>query len=212
MNGQGLDPGSPTQRADLFGPVPGADPLAHYRPPDPAADIYAGASPAIAENWRAFAAGLAAQCQCNLGTMQPYLDRHVEDLGMAFRLTGDEHERPWPLNPMPIIIGSAEWEGIETGLIQRAELLEQVIADIYGAQTLITGGHLPAAVVSGSANFARGLHIRRKSCPCNTCQFAKDHRADRRVALCPFQMPSDMVRGFMRQNKSELVLVLDVIQ
>ncbi len=38
-----------------------------------------------------------------------YLDRHVEDLGLAFRLTGDEQERAWPLNPMPIFVGAEEW-------------------------------------------------------------------------------------------------------
>lgn len=145
------------QGGDLFGAGPGTDPLAYYAPPDGDADIFANAGPQMADAWRTFAKGLAQQCEGDFATLQPYLDRHVEDLGLAFRLTGDEQERPWPLNPMPILIGAQDWAEIEEGLVQRAELLEAVIADIYGPQRLVSEGHLPAAVVSGSSNFARRL-------------------------------------------------------
>ena len=78
---------------DLMGPASGFDPLAHYLPADPAADILHGAAPDVARKWRSFASGLAAQCGGQLETLQPYLDRHVDDLGLAFRLTGDEQEQ-----------------------------------------------------------------------------------------------------------------------
>ena len=137
--------------------VQAADPLAHYLPLDPAADMLCAAPPDVAAKWRGFAAGLAAQCQGRLASLQPYLDRHVDDLGLAFRLTGDEQERPWPLNPMPVLIGASEWAGIEQGLIQRADLLEAVLADIYGPQQLVADGHLPAPVISGSTHFVRRI-------------------------------------------------------
>ncbi len=142
---------------DLFGPDPGLDPLAYYCPPDARADIYAAADPAIARHWRGFASGLAAQAHGDMSSLQSYFDRHVEDLGLAFRLTGDEQERSWPLNPMPLLISAQEWAGIEAGLVQRAELLEAVVADIYGPQRLVAEGHLPASVVSGSGHFARRM-------------------------------------------------------
>ena len=41
---------------------------------------------------------------------------------------------------MPLIVGAAEWAGVEQGLIQRARLLEAVAADLYGPQTLVAGG------------------------------------------------------------------------
>jgi len=154
---QGFTHGGPSAETDLFGPDPGTDPLAYYRPQDPGADLFASASATTSAAWRAFAGGLSSQCHCDLASLQPYLDSLVEDLGLAFRMTGDEHERPWPLNPMPIFIDADEWEAISAGLIQRAELLEQVIADIYGPQKLVQGGQLPAAVISGSDNFARRL-------------------------------------------------------
>ena len=157
MTGQALASGRPAKENDLFGPGPGTDPLAYYTPPDSTADIFAAATPEMKAAWHGYASGLSDQCNADLGSFQPFLESQVDDLGLAFRLTGDEQERPWPLNPMPIFVGAQEWEALSDGLIQRAELLEQVIADIYGDQQLVRDGHLPAAVVSGSANFARRL-------------------------------------------------------
>lgn len=157
MEEPGLAPSEPAAGSDLFGPDPGLDPLAYYTPQQPGADLFHSAGPEVAQAWRAYASGLASQCRGDFNSLQPYLDGHVNDLGLAFRLTGDEQERPWPLNPMPIFIGAQEWENISAGLVQRADLLERVIADIYGPQQLVREGKLPAAVVSGSANFARRL-------------------------------------------------------
>lgn len=142
---------------DLSGGDPAKDPLAHYAAPNPASDIYAGSPPPVRDAWRNFANGFSAQTNGDLALWQRYLDRHVEDLGLAFRIKGDDQERPWPLNPMPICIGADEWETVTAGLIQRADLLEQVIADLYGSQDLVRQGQIPAAVVSGSVNFARRM-------------------------------------------------------
>lgn len=157
MTGQDIAFEGAPHDPDLFGPDPGSDPLAYYAPADPAADIFASSEPDLAARWRRLAAGLVSQGQGDLVSLQDYLDRHVQDLGLAFRLTGDERERPWPLNPMPILIGTAEWQQLESGLVQRAELLEKVIADLYGPQNLVAQGHLPAPIVSGSTEFARRM-------------------------------------------------------
>ncbi len=99
--------------------------------------------------------GLAALAGDGGATLHEQVARQIQDLGMAFRMTGDEDERTWPLTPMPLILGAAEWSEIERGLIQRATLLEMLAADIYGPQQLIRDGHVPAAVVTGSNYFAR---------------------------------------------------------
>jgi len=153
----GFAPKSAPGDVDLFGTDPGTDPLAYYAPPNPGGDLYTQSAPALRKAWRDLAQGFANQCGGDLTALQTYLDRHVEDLGLAFRMTGDEQERPWPLGPMPILIAADEWEGVTAGLIQRADLLERVIADLYGDQTLVRDGHLPAAVVSGSNDFARRM-------------------------------------------------------
>ena len=45
--------------------------------------------------------------------------------------------RPWDLDLIPQLIESEEWSRIEAGLIQRAELLNLLLADIYGPRKLI---------------------------------------------------------------------------
>ena len=41
------------------------------------------------------------------------------------------------------MISSEEWLGIEVGLVQRAELFNLILKDLYGPQTLIKNGLLP---------------------------------------------------------------------
>ena len=120
-------------------------------------DLFRDAAPEIAAKWVAMADGLAAQAAEAGVPAVELVARQITDLGMSFRLTGDLDERPWPLTPMPLIVGAAEWAGVEQGLIQRARLLEAVAADLYGPQTLVSGGHLPAALVTGSRYFARNM-------------------------------------------------------
>lgn len=121
----------------------------------PAGDLFAGAPPAMAARWRTMLDRLSAQGQGDPATLADHVGRQASALGLAFRLTGDEEERPWPLGPVPLLIGSDEWTHIEQGLVQRAELLERVIADIYSTQSLVRGGNLPASVVTGSPHYWR---------------------------------------------------------
>ena len=58
---------------------------------------------------------------------------------------------------MPLLIGADEWRTIEAGIVQRADLLESVIADLYGDASLVTRGLIPAALVGGSPFFLRPM-------------------------------------------------------
>ena len=57
---------------------------------------------------------------------------------------------------MPLLITEEEWRGIARGVAQRAELLERVLADVYGEGRLIAEGALPAAALTGSADYVGG--------------------------------------------------------
>ncbi|HEY6868484.1 MAG TPA: circularly permuted type 2 ATP-grasp protein, partial [Novosphingobium sp.] len=120
-------------------------------------DLFRDAPPEVAAKWLAMAEGLGALSNEVGMPAQELVARQIADLGMSFRLTGDLDERAWPLTPMPLIVGAAEWAGVEQGLIQRARLLEAVAADLYGPQALVAGGHVPAALVTGSRYFARNM-------------------------------------------------------
>lgn len=61
--------------------------------------------------------------------------------------------RSWQFDPIPLIIDSAEWDRLEAGLIQRARLLNQILADIYGPRRLIEKGLLPAELIFAHQGF-----------------------------------------------------------
>jgi uncharacterized circularly permuted ATP-grasp superfamily protein/uncharacterized alpha-E superfamily protein len=63
--------------------------------------------------------------------------------------------RRWLLDPLPTVVSSREWESIETGVIERAELLNLVLEDLYGPRELLRRRVLPAEVVFGHAGFLR---------------------------------------------------------
>src|SRR5262245_4224231 len=86
-------------------------------------------------------------------------DRHLRDSGVFYRVYEDPAgvERPWPLSHVPLLIDPADWAQLKVGLIQRAELLEAVLADAYGPARLVREGRLPAAVIAGNPEFMRPL-------------------------------------------------------
>jgi uncharacterized circularly permuted ATP-grasp superfamily protein/uncharacterized alpha-E superfamily protein len=65
--------------------------------------------------------------------------------------------RRWELDPVPLVLEDREWSRLEAGLVQRAELLDAILADLYGAQHLLADGHVPAAAVLDHEEFLRPL-------------------------------------------------------
>jgi uncharacterized circularly permuted ATP-grasp superfamily protein/uncharacterized alpha-E superfamily protein len=87
------------------------------------------------------------------------LDRAFAEEGVASILPGTgEAERMWRCDPVPLPLPAAEFAELEAGLAQRAQLLEAVLADIYGPQTLLAGGVLPPALVFANPAYLRACH------------------------------------------------------
>lgn len=99
-----------------------------------------------------------------LDELHKSLTRKIEDNGVTYNLYSDALEgagrqsRPWSLDLLPMIMDQAEWTQIERGVTQRAELLNRVLADVYGPQELIRSGQLPTALVHGHPGFLRPAH------------------------------------------------------
>jgi len=86
--------------------------------------------------------------------------RFIHEQGVTYHVYGDPlgMERPWELDPVPMMISATEWAKLEVALQQRARLINAVIADCYGDQTLIKGGWLPPALVLAQPDFLRPCH------------------------------------------------------
>ncbi len=51
--------------------------------------------------------------------------------------------RPWELDALPLIIPADQWRTVAAALEQRATLLDLVLRDVFGSQTLVRDGVLP---------------------------------------------------------------------
>jgi uncharacterized circularly permuted ATP-grasp superfamily protein/uncharacterized alpha-E superfamily protein len=83
--------------------------------------------------------------------------RLIDQDGVVYNAYEDEGRpgRRWLVDPVPTVLSSREWETIETGLIERAELLDLVLDDLYGKRDLLRRGLLAPEVVFGHAGFLR---------------------------------------------------------
>ncbi|TNM63092.1 circularly permuted type 2 ATP-grasp protein [Aliirhizobium smilacinae] len=89
-------------------------------------------------------------------------DRYLRDAGVFYRTYGGPGasgtgERNWPLSHIPVLIDGREWETVSRGLQQRADLLEAMIADIYGENRLVQEGFLPPQLIAANPEFLRPL-------------------------------------------------------
>src|SRR3954447_20166315 len=84
----------------------------------------------------------------------------IRENGVTYNVYGDPlgMDRPWELDPLPLLISPADAAAIEAGLTQRARLLDLILADLYGPRALLTGGDLPAQLVFGHPSYLRPCH------------------------------------------------------
>ncbi len=86
--------------------------------------------------------------------------RILREHGVTYNVYGDEQGlgRPWALDLVPLVMSAGEWRAVEAGLVQRARLLNLILADFYGPQKLLREGGLPAAVLFANPGFLRQCH------------------------------------------------------
>ncbi len=134
--------------------------LAGYRPGPAAYDELRAADGSIRDPWRLLVDDLAGQSVAELQRRWETGRRFIRDQGITYNVYGepDGLDRPWRLDPVPFVISAAEWRNLETALVQRAVLIERVLADCHGEQKLIRSGQLPPALVFAQPDFLRPLH------------------------------------------------------
>lgn len=96
-------------------------------------------------------------------------DAMVAD-GVTYNIYADPQgaNRSSELDVLPQIISADEWTTLSAAVAQRAKLLNAVLADVYGPQTLLSEGLLPTALVYGQHGYlwpcreirpALGIHL-----------------------------------------------------
>ncbi len=84
-------------------------------------------------------------------------ERTIQENGAAYsgHSRKSQRTRAWKLDAIPFLLDSKEWDEIASALQQRARLLNLVMHDLYGTQTLVRDGVLPPALIHSDPNFHR---------------------------------------------------------
>jgi uncharacterized circularly permuted ATP-grasp superfamily protein/uncharacterized alpha-E superfamily protein len=84
----------------------------------------------------------------------------IRQNGVTYNVYGDPRglDRPWQLDPIPLLISTQDGATLQTGLVQRARLLEAILSDLYGPQRCLHQGVLPPEIIFANPSFLRACH------------------------------------------------------
>lgn len=131
--------------------------------------------------------------------------RLLRENGVTFNVINGPRgtPRPWQLDPLPLLISADEWDVIEAGMVQRAELLNLILADLYGPQNLLREGLLPPELIFAHSGFQRccaGLPA-FSSRPLAFCAFNLVRGPDGRMWVLDDRAQSPSGAGYALENR-----------
>ncbi len=113
---------------------------------------------AVKPVWRHLIARLGTMTDEEIAERFVRADRYLRDAGVFYRAYGGhDGDRSWPISHVPVLIAESEWEALAAGLVQRADLLEEIATDIYGEARLVRDGILPPALIAANPEFLRPM-------------------------------------------------------
>jgi uncharacterized circularly permuted ATP-grasp superfamily protein len=113
----------------------------------------------LRDHWRYVMGSLRLLGGADLADRQAEVDRLLHQDGAAHDSTsGLDGGGPGRLDLIPLLMSSEDWSVVEAGLVQRAELLDLVLSDIYGPQELLHRGIIPVEVVHAHQGYIRPVH------------------------------------------------------
>ncbi len=107
------------------------------------------------EHWAHLGPAIEALGVEELRSRQNDIGRLLEADGASYRANSSNQTQPWKLDVIPMLVSSAEWAAIETGIVQRAVLLDLVLRDVYGERKLLKRGVIPPQLVFEHPGFIR---------------------------------------------------------
>lgn len=85
------------------------------------------------------------------------IDRRVRETGIAYDIFSHPKQptQRWQLDLAPVVFSVADWQWLEQALIERARLLDALLADAYGNATLMRRGLFPPELVYSDPSYLR---------------------------------------------------------
>jgi uncharacterized circularly permuted ATP-grasp superfamily protein/uncharacterized alpha-E superfamily protein len=135
--------------------------LATYAPDPRRYDELLEVGGAIRPHWRPLVERLTANKAHDAARRALELTRRlIVENGVAYNVYSDPQgaDRPWALDPLPLVISQEEWRKIEQGVVQRARVLDALLRDLYGPQRLLAEGLVAPELPFGHPNFLWPCH------------------------------------------------------
>ena len=150
-------------------PVDTANKLAFIYPsPQAGVDEAYDAEGRIRPHWRYLLHSLQTLGQDAIEERQKKTRRILRDDGATYKIYDEpDANQSWQLNPIPLLINSDEWNKIETSLVERAELFNLLLQDIYGERKLVRQGVIPPELLFSHHGFLR---------PCQSIKLQGSHQ------------------------------------
>jgi len=115
---------------------------------------------ALRPHWKSFVEHLDAMGPQELARRWENGQRLIHENGVTYNIYGDPRgmDRPWELDSIPLMISAQDWSALEPALIQRAQLLNLLLTDLYGPQALLRAGLIPPELIFSHPGFLRPCH------------------------------------------------------
>ena len=111
----------------------------------------------VHDHWSPVFEHFQSQTPRDIRNLKQSILRLIHENGITYTSPGESGNpvRPWQLDPVPFVLSPTDWAEMETGLLQRAQLLNLVLDDIYGPRNLIREGLLPPELIFSHSEFLR---------------------------------------------------------
>src|SRR5580700_8715706 len=111
-------------------------------------------------HWRELVSLLDALPPGEFGYRRDLARRLIHQNGVTHNVYGDPNglDRPWSLDLIPLLISPDPWRHVAEGLIQRARLLDRLLADLYGPADMLAERLLPPELLWANSGFLRPCH------------------------------------------------------
>jgi len=138
----------------------GSDLLSSYRANPGFYDEFLDSEQGPRAHWQKIAGALQAIDSESWLKRRSQLQRLVRENGMTFNVYSDNEEREdhWALDMLPLVLSENETREIESALSQRATLLNIILSDVYGRQTLLQTARMHPHLIYANPSFLRPCH------------------------------------------------------
>ncbi len=118
-----------------------------------------GDGPAVAHapDWTWLPDPVDAPTADDLARARREAEQILAEHGVTYGADLPDGQGRWRLDPLPVVVDETEWAALDAALVQRAELLDAVLHDLYGPRRLLDDRLLPPTAVLAHPGFLRAV-------------------------------------------------------